>query len=160
MELQTQFSRNLALRYGEDGRLLLQNGEQWISVMLRACFPWSNPHEFISLRDDENVEHALIRSPADLEGDSREALLHAMAVAGFAFEITRVEAIDKDFELRVWKVDTRQGPRRFATKLEDWPRRLASGQILIEDLAGDLFVIQDESTLDRRSRKLIWAFVE
>lgn len=160
MELQTEFSKDLSLRFGDDGRLLLRQGGRWISVKLLACFPWSNPHAYISLRDDENVEHALIRDPSDLAGESREALVRAMAVSGFAFEITRIDAIEKDFELRVWRVQTQQGSRRFATKLEDWPRRLAGGEILIEDLAGDLFVIRDEEKLDRPSRKRLWAFVE
>jgi len=160
MNLQTTFSADLELRYGEDGRLLMRKDERWISVKLRACFPWSNPHEFISLRDDENVEHALVRNPRDLPEEAREPLLRAMAASGFAFQITRIEAIEKDFELRVWKIETEQGPRRFVTAIDDWPRELDDGRILLEDLAGDLYVIPDREALDAHSKGLLWAYIE
>lgn len=162
MNLETTFTERLELRYGDDGRLMVRQGanEQWKSVKLRACFPWSNPHEFISLRDDENVEHALIRNPRDLPEATREPLLRAMAATGFAFLITAIEAVEKDFELRVWKVRTEQGARRFVTAIDDWPRELPDGKILIEDLAGDIYVIADREALDAASRKLLWAFVD
>ena len=160
MELKTTFTTALELRASDDGRLLLLHEDKWISVKLRACFPWSHPHAFISLRDDENLELALVKNPQDLAEPARATLLAAMATAGFAFEITKIEAVEKDFELRVWKVETAQGPRRFVTAIDDWPRELPSGQILIEDLAGDLYVIADRAQLDPASRKILWAFVE
>jgi hypothetical protein len=160
MNLQTTFSGDLELRYGDDGRLLLHKDGRWISVKLRACFPWTNPREFVSLRDDENVEHALVRTPRDLPEAAREPLQRAMAAAGFAFQITALEAVEKDFELRVWKVRTEQGQRRFVTAIDDWPRELEDGKILLEDLSGDLYVIADREALDPRSRRLLWAFVD
>src|SRR5438445_1254822 len=62
----------------------------------------------------------------------------ALAVAGFVFAVTRLLEIDEEVEIRHWRVETRQGPRTFQTRLDDWPRMLPHGGLLIRDLAGDL----------------------
>lgn len=36
---------------------------------------------------------------------------------------------------------------------------LDDGQIVLRDLAGDLYVIPDKAQLDKHSRDLLWAFV-
>lgn len=159
MELKPHFSRDLNLRFGDDGRLFLEREGHWLPVALTECFPWSRPGEFISLRDREKNEVALIRDLDELNEESRSALRKALDISGFAFEITHLVEIEKDFELRRWKVETRQGSRRFVTKLEDWPRVLEDGRILIEDLAGDVYVIPDRHQLDRKSQQLIWSYV-
>jgi glycine/D-amino acid oxidase-like deaminating enzyme len=84
----------------------------------------------------------------------------ALVEAGFVLEVTAIEAIEEDFEVRRWSVKTRQGPRRFQTALDAWPRPASDSGILIEDVAGDLFRVPPVDELDPRSRKLIWAFVD
>ncbi|HYT64648.1 MAG TPA: DUF1854 domain-containing protein, partial [Gemmatimonadales bacterium] len=84
----------------------------------------------------------------------------ALAVAGFVFAVTRLLEIDEEVEIRHWRVETRQGPRTFQTRLDDWPRMLPHGGLLIRDLAGDLYHLADPERLDRKSRDLLWAFVD
>src|SRR6266480_2862312 len=91
---------------------------------------------------------------------SRAALETALAVAGFVFEVTRVLEIEEEVEIRRWQVETRQGPRTFQTRLDDWPRTLPHGGLLIRDLAGDLYHLAAPEQLDRQSRELLWAFVD
>jgi hypothetical protein len=68
--------------------------------------------------------------------------------------------IDEEIEIRQWTVETKQGNRSFQTHLDDWPRVLPSGGLLIRDVAGDLYRLADPSTLDKKSRALLWAFVD
>ena len=75
------------------------------------------------------------------------------------FEVTRIRHVDEEVEIRTWKVETRQGPRSFQTKRDDWPRELPSDGFLIRDVAGDLYHVGDTDSLDPRSRKLLWAFL-
>jgi len=90
---------------------------------------------------------------------SRAAIERALAEAGFVLEITGITAVTEDFEIRSWQVQTRQGSRRFQTMLDDWPRHLPGGGLLIRDLAGDLFFIEDPNAMDESSFKLLWAFI-
>ena len=63
-------------------------------------------------------------------------------------------------EIRQWTVETAHGPRSFQTHLDDWPRVLPGGALLIRDVAGDLYRLPEPRELDRESRELLWAFVD
>ena len=150
----------LPLRSTGDGRLAIEIDGRRISVRLRQCFPWSQPHRHLSLRDDADHEIAMVEDPAALGDESRCAIEHALAIAGFVLNVTRVVSIDEEVEIRQWIVDTTQGRRSFQTHLDDWPRSLPGGALLIRDVAGDLYRLGDPATLDRHSRDLLWAFVD
>jgi hypothetical protein len=112
------------------------------------------------LRDDDEEEVAYVEVLGALDPDSRRALEHALQDAGLLLTILAVLDIEEDYEMRCFHVQTRQGPRRFQTRLETWPRPVPGGGLLIEDVAGDLFFIPDPSALDHASRRLLWAYVD
>jgi hypothetical protein len=130
------------------------------AVWVRRAFPWSEPGRFLSLRDDDEEEFALVRDPADLDDASRVVLEEALRDAGFCFEVTRVLEIEEEVEIRHWRVETRQGMRSFQTRLDDWPRGLPGGGLLIRDVTGDLYHLGRTRDLDKKSRALLWAFVD
>ena len=148
------------LEYRADGSLCVLRGGVAIPVTVRPCFPWSEARRWVSLRDDEHAEVALVSDPAELDAGSRSALEHALADAGFLLEVTQVLEVEEEVEIRHWRVVTRQGPRSFQTRLDDWPRSLPDGGFLIRDVAGDLYHIAAPKQLDKRSRELLWAFVD
>jgi hypothetical protein len=150
----------LELRHQSDGRLVAGIDGRRVAVKLRQCFPWSEPTRYISLRDSDDKEVAIVDNPSTLDNESRQALELALAEAGFVLEVTRVLDIDEEIEIRQWKVETKQGNRSFQTHLDDWPRVLPSGGLLIRDVAGDLYRLPDPATLDKKSRALLWAFVD
>ena len=153
-------SDELVLRVARDGRLFAVVRGEAVGVRVRQCFPWSEPGRHLSLRDDEDEEVALVENPAGLGPESRRALEHALAEAGFVLEVVRVVDVEEEVEIRQWTVDTVQGRRSFQTHLDDWPRVLPKGGLLIRDVAGDLYRLPPPSSLDRRSRELLWAFVD
>jgi hypothetical protein len=104
------------------------------------------------------MEVGFIDSTTELDDSSRTALETTLRQTRFVFEVTAIEKVEDEFELRTWSVTTHQGPRSFQTKLDDWPRTLQNGGIIIGDLSGDLYHIEDPTALDSASRKLIWAF--
>src|SRR5437879_10786824 len=128
----------LRLERRADGRLWAVRGDVERAVWVRRCFPWSEPARFVSLRDDEEREFALVRDPGELDAASRQVLEEAMAAAGFVFEVTRVTAIEEEVEIRHWRVETRQGARAVQTRLDAWPRLLPQGGLLLRDRAGGL----------------------
>src|SRR6266581_2278082 len=110
----------LRLTRRADGRLWATRGGTERAVWVRRCFPWSEPARFVSLRDDDQQEFALVRDPADLDAASRRVLEEALVAAGFVFQITRVTAIEEEVDIRHWRVETRQGTRSFQTRLATW----------------------------------------
>lgn len=151
---------SVTLERRADGRLwALRDGEAR-PVWVRRCFPWSDPMCYVSLRDQDENEVALVADPEALDAESREALEWALASAGFVFQVTRVLEIEEEVEIRNWRVQTRQGERRFQTRLDDWPLELPGGGLLIRDVAGDLYRLAEAGRLDKKSRALLWAFVD
>ncbi len=148
------------LRSAVDGRLLAITDGEPVAVRLRQCFPWSEPRRHLSLRDDDDNEVALVQDPNTLDAESRQALENALAEAGFVLEVTHVLEIEEEVEIRHWTVATKQGKRTFQTHLDDWPRELPTGGRLIRDVGGDLYHLADPKHMDKRSRELLWAFVD
>jgi hypothetical protein len=155
-----QVDETPTLRIATDGRLIVMVDGAPVPVRLRQCFPWSEPGLHLSLRDDADREVAIVDDPAELDAESRVAIEQALAEAGFVLEVTRVLDIDEEVEIRQWTVETRQGRRSFQTHLDDWPRGLPNGGILIRDVAGDLYRLAAPAQMDRKSRELLWAFVD
>lgn len=161
LELESeQENDEIVLRTDAAGGLAVLVGGEMVPVRLRQCFPWSEPSRHLSLRNEEDTEIALVADPADLPEASRAALETALASAGFVFQVTRVVSIDEEVEIRHWVVVTAQGGRSFQTHLDDWPRALPDGGILIRDVAGDLYRLAAANDLDKKSRALLWAFVD
>jgi hypothetical protein len=106
------------------------------------------------------MEVGFVHCAAELDHSSRTALEMTLRQTRFVFEVISIEKVEDEFELRTWSVETRQGPRSFQTKLDEWPRILESGTVIIRDLSGDFYQISDPKSLDPASQKLIWAFAE
>lgn len=151
---------SMELVLGADGVLLAKDGPVSKAVRPHRCFPWTDPARFISLRAEDNREVALVQDLAELDALSRQALLDVLAQAGFLLEITRIVDLKDEFEVRVWKVQTRQGARTFQTKLDHWPVDLPNGALLIKDVAGDLYLIAAPDQLDEQSAKFLYGFID
>ena len=92
-------------------------------MSVRRCFPWSQPARFVSLRDKDDTEVALIRQPELLDDASREVLEQAIIEAAFVLRIVNIYEVEEEVEIRAWKVDTKQGPE---LSKPDWTTGRAS----------------------------------
>ena len=150
----------LRLERRADGQLWVCGRGSEKPVRVQRCFPWSQPTAYLSLRDVDDEEVALISEPARLDATSRRVLEEALVEAGFVLEVTSIVDVEEEVEIRTWKVETRQGPRTFQTKLDDWPHEVPGGGVVIRDVAGDLYHVAQPAEMDARSKKWLWAFVD
>ncbi len=150
----------LRLEHRHDGQLWATAGARECPVWVKRCFPWSAPGRFVSLRDGDEEEVALVRDLAELDGESRRVLARALHEAGFVIDVLGVEEVEDEIEIRNFRVHTAQGVRSFQTLRDEWPREMPDGGLLIVDVAGDLYRVADPAALDRRSRKRLSAFVD
>ena len=63
LELTPETVAAIHLKSGGDGRLIAAVAGRSIAVKLRQCVPWSEPARFVSLRDADDKEVALIEQP-------------------------------------------------------------------------------------------------
>ena len=150
----------LRLERRVDGKLWLLRDGAPIAVDLVRCFPWTEPRRFLSLRNADGEEQAFIRDLEDLEPRSRAVVAETLRRASFVLDIVEILSVEEDFELRSWRVRAAHGLRAFQTALDSWPQQLPDGSLLLEDVYGDLYRVPSPSTLDPKSRKLLWAFVD
>jgi len=150
----------LDLWRGEDGQLWVRSGGATRAVRVVRCFPWSEPGRYVSLRDADDEEVALVADLAELGPGARRALTSALVEAGFVLEIEAIEAVEEEIEIRTFRVRTKQGKRTFQTLRDEWPRELPGGGLLVEDVVGDLYLVRDPAAMDARSRRLLWAFLD
>jgi len=148
----------MKLQLSPSGQLEIDIDGKPKAVRVKPCFPLSEPDRFFSLLDADGKELGLVSDPAKLNPTSREVLNTALADAAFTIEVTGIESITTEIELRLWKVHTKAGLRTFETRLGSWPRKLDNGGVLIQDLAEDLYHIRDAVALDEASQKLLWAY--
>ena len=144
----------------DDGQTWAHWNGAWQAVRVHTCFPWTRAGGYVSLRDDKDNEVTLIQDLDNLDAGSRAAVDTALAEAAFVLEIVGIESIEDEFEIRNWRVRTRQGARTFQTPQEDWPHALPDGTLVIKDVAGDLFCVSDIDSMDEKSKKMLWAFVD
>ena len=156
----TRAEPSVRLERRSDGRLWAVSATGASAVEVARCFPWTAPDRFLSLRDEHGVEQCFIAELGELDPGSRAALRASLARAGFVLEITRILAVEEDFELRSFRVETAQGPRSFQTALDAWPRELETGGLLLQDVYGDLYRLSVPAMLDRKSRDLLRAFLD
>lgn len=159
-ELNLEQQGPLIVRRDRDGRLVLIREGISTHVTVRPCFPWTRPRGLLSLRNSDNEELALVESLEALDTESRTAVEAALAEARFTFNVTTVHAIDRDFELRVWKVETAQGKRTFLTEFDEFPFPMENGGLRVRDLGGDTYLIPDPDSMDKQSQELLFSFRE
>ena len=153
-------STELSLWRSDDGQLWTEGTGGPAPVRVVRCFPWSEPGRYLSLRDADDEEVALVGDVAELKPDSRRALAYALLEAGFVLEIEAVLHVEEEIEIRTFEVRTRQGVRKFQTMRDEWPRDLPGGGLLIHDVGGDLYLLRDPEGLDPKSKKLLFAFLD
>lgn len=150
----------IRLERSSDGRLWADKNGKRTAVKVSRCFPWSEPTRFLSLRDEKDAEVALIAELSELDPKSREVLEMGLAEVGFVLEIERIESCDEVYEIRNWKVVTKQGPRTFQTALDTWPREVPKGGFLIKDVSGDLYFVPNPEDMDDKSQSIMWSMVD
>ncbi len=150
----------LQLERRADGQIWAATGGEAIAVRVCRCFPWSAPKRFISLRDFDDEEVALIGELDELDPASRKTLEEGLLEAGFVLRVEQILEIEEEIEIRTWAVRTAQGPRSFQTPRDEWPREVPGGGLLIRDVAGDLYHIERPDELDPASKRHLWAFVD
>ncbi len=122
---------------------------------LRA-FPLTAADQFVILRHSDGSELGAIRNTSDLNPDSRRVLAAELERNYFTPRIVQVNAIEVNYHVPKWDVQTDRGPRIFEIRST---RRdiltLSGGRILIRDADGNRYEIPDYHRLDPVSQGLI-----
>ena len=139
--------RNLLFHESKEG------GKQMVT--LKKCFPWTEGASFFSVRNTKDEEVAFIGKMSELDKKDYQAIAKYFKSTQTQFKIKKVKSVEEEYDLRLFEVETQFGIRNFQMKADDWPIVLSKGKILLFDLSGDFYVIDDLNDLTAKEQKII-----
>jgi len=135
---------------------LAYNGETYKRVNLSRAFPFSEPDEFISVRDPDNKEIGIIRYLSDFDGETQKLIRRQMKLRYFTPVILKINKVTEEFGYTYWDTLTDIGGCRFTVRNERSSFiRLAGDRVIINDIDGNRYDLPDLDALDRKSFRKI-----
>ena len=140
-------------------RMTVKDERTYIRVRPVQASPVSYPDRFIGLLDVKNEEVAFIEDLKDLDESSRQVIQEELARRYLKAKIMMVNAIQLEFGVTYWEVETDRGHREFVTRGHENTYWVTDTRLLLTDVDGNRFEIIDYRQLDQNSIKLIESFV-
>jgi len=138
-------------------RLCLRvDGErEFLDVRAAAVFPISGRTDLISFLGERGREVLLLGDPQRLDPESRALLSEELARVYFTPRITRIYRIEEAFGSSRWEVETDRGFAVVEITDREQIRLLPGGRIVMQDVDGNRYEIQDAGELDPTSQVLL-----
>ena len=153
-------------RRGDTLSMRLADGTCFPRVALRCCFPVSNEHGYLSVRDastvldptaDEQPEIGIIEDWTALGESEREAVQAELGVHYFVPKIRKVGRVKEELGFLYWTVATDRGPKEFVMRdsIVTYTREVSPGHWLLIDVNQARYEIPDINALDPDSQRLV-----
>ena len=121
------------------------------------AFPLAEPDRFLSVRDSANKEVGLIVNLSDLSDENRTLVEADLERRCFVPSVKRIVSAKERFGTVDWIIETDRGACTFTTRnLREnvqWP---APGRIILNDVDGNRYDIQNVDDLNRESQELLF----
>lgn len=129
-------------------------------VYFHRCFPFETPDEYISVLDKDGKEYGMILKISDLPEEAREIINSELQRKYFCPVIEKILSLKDKLGYSYWTVDTDHGEMSFST--HDTYRNIArvgNGILIVTDVDGNRYRINDYKALDKKSFKKIELFL-
>jgi Domain of unknown function (DUF1854) len=136
-----------------------ESSEAPLRVTAVRPFPISAPDEGLALVDQQGHEVLWIAQLGDLSQEHQMLVANELAQREFVPVIQALISVSSFITPSTWQVHTDRGPTSFVLGGEEFIRRLSFGALLIADIHGLHYLVQDLKSLDRNSRKLLDRFL-
>lgn len=140
-----------ALRFTDAAR-------QSVAVTAAHLFPLSEPDAWISLRDRDGEEVALIDYPSQLPEETHRLLSDELRRTQFVPRVTRIHRISQAIKGLAVRLETDRGPTSILLDDDEHIRRISPTCVVLMDTNGIRFLIPDTTALDRHSRNCLDRF--
>ena len=129
--------------------------EPVVDARVARCFPWSLPDCYVSIRDKDGKEIALLETLAELDPASRQVVQQELEEKVFNPKIRRITSYKNEFGVASITADTDRGEVTFQIRSRDDVRLLSETRALFRDADGNTYELTDLEGLDYASRKWI-----
>jgi hypothetical protein len=125
-------------------------------VFFHRCFPFETPDEYISVLNKDGREYAMIRDLNEMPAEAQEIIRNELERKYLCPTVTKIKSLKEKLGYSFWEVETDKGEMLFS--MHDTYRNIArvgDGMLIITDVDGNRYRIDDVSKLDRKSFKKI-----
>ena len=125
-------------------------------VFFHRCFPFETPDEYISVLNKDGREYAMIRDLAEMPDEAQEIIRAELDRKYLCPTVTKIKSLKEKLGYSFWEVETDKGDMSFS--MHDTYRNIArvgDGMLIISDVDGNRYRIDDVANLDRKSFKRI-----
>jgi hypothetical protein len=142
-------------------RLTVGTDRSYPTVKPVWAAPLSRPGRYLALLDAKGNEIAMIEEPKRmLSPGSWEAVQAELRRRYLTSNVTAITGARVEYGATYWHAETDRGARDFVTQsLQENAQWLAPEHLLLIDVDGNRFEIQDVNALDARSRAFISAIL-
>jgi hypothetical protein len=153
---------SLRLFYEPKDRLRLTIGEEksYPSVKPVWASPLTYPNRYLALLDGKGDEITTISDPSELATESLEAVKEELSRRYLTATIIRIDNAKTEFGATYWHVQSSRGERDFVTQsLQENAQWLSPSHLMLIDVDGNRFEIEDVQLLDARSQQIVAAIL-
>lgn len=152
---------NFSLTRNPFGHLVFTgaDGQTCEGVIPVRAFPIGAPESGIALVDNEGHELLWLDRLDPLPADVATLIRDELASREFVPVIQSIHSVSSFACPSTWSVSTDRGETHLVLKGEEDIRRLGDKKLLIADTHGIQYLINDQSALDRTSRKILDRFL-
>jgi hypothetical protein len=137
-------------------RLTLEGDRSWREVRIARAFPFSDPDHYIGFRDAHDKDIGLLIELKELDADSRRLVESELKQRYFTPQIRRVVAVEEQFGVVTWDVDTDHGPRRIIVRnLRDSTYPLGPNRLMMTDTDGNRYEFPDVSAVGAKAQQVL-----
>lgn len=145
-----------SVRRNPAGQLVVRlrgRADEVADAKVARCFPWSLTDRYVSIRDKDGKELALLATLEELDEPSRRVAEQELADKIFNPRIQKVTAYKHEFGVISITAQTDRGEVTFQIRSRDDIRVLSPTRALLRDADGNTYEIADITALDPVSRK-------
>jgi hypothetical protein len=129
--------------------------EPLVDARIVRCFPWSVPDNYLSVRDADGKEVAMLGSLDALDSASRGVAEGELAEKVFNPKIIRVVDFKDEFSVTSITAETDRGEVTFQIRSREDVRILSPTRALFRDVDGNTYELPDLSALDNTGRRYL-----
>ncbi len=125
-------------------------------VVFSRILPLNNPDEYISVMDTENKEIGIILSLRELGERQAEIVGNELSKRYFCPAIQKITSVKEKMGYVYFDAHIKGRSRNFAVKdVSRNIRQLGDQRIIIFDVDGNRYLIEDTSAMDKKSLRLL-----
>jgi hypothetical protein len=140
----------------KDRLRMTYDDRSWATVKPAWASPLTYPNRFLSLMNAKGEEIVMVPSLDALNPESRVAAELEVARRYLTAKVLRIDQAKSEFGATYWHVQTDRGERDFVTQsLQENAQWLGPSHLLLIDVDGNRFELEDVQQLDAQSRALL-----